>query len=147
MYGSISGGESSDSQESSYLDLNGDGLPDRINDSGEVAFNIGYGFTDYAKMENYKVVESSSGTVSGSVGGSGSIGKDEMAGWKNLKNNKGSSNKSFSVNLGAGLTMTTTSTKTIYQDLNGDGLPDRIDPHTSMEPVPHLSISTRAPNL
>ena len=143
LYGSISGGESSDSQESSYLDLNGDGLPDRINDSGEVAFNIGYGFTDYAKMENYKVVESSSGTVSGSVGGSGSIGKDEMAGWKNLKNNKGSSNKSFSVNLGAGLTMTTTSTKTIYQDLNGDGLPDRIDPHTSMESgAPSVYINT-----
>ncbi|MDD2346206.1 MAG: toxin TcdB middle/N-terminal domain-containing protein, partial [Bacteroidales bacterium] len=88
-----------------WVDVNGDGLPDKVNNNGEVALNLGYKFSE---LEDWNFVNIRNGI---SINGSLSIGYSM---W----------NGSFSGGLGA--TESWNKTTSSLQDMNGDGLPDIV---------------------
>lgn len=95
---------------SQYLDINGDGLPDRVYDDGQICLNLGYSFTGElspAGMQNGIEV---SKTTTASLG----LGIDLKA-------------SSFAA--GVSSSIATTAEQHCYTDINGDGLPDllRVD--------------------
>ena len=95
---------------SQYLDINGDGLPDRVYDDGQICLNLGYSFTGKlspAGMQNGIEV---SKTTTASLG----LGIDLKA-------------SSFAA--GVSSSIATTAEQHCYTDINGDGLPDllRVD--------------------
>lgn len=97
----------------SWLDVNGDGLTDKVWDNGDVAFNRGYSF---GSRENWGFADIRKG-VSTDFGGGGGI---------NISNN------SFAA--GFAITRTDNYTTAALQDVNGDGLADALsyNPDTRM---------------
>lgn len=89
----------------SWLDINGDGLTDKVWDNGDVAFNHGYRF---GPRENWGFADIRTGT-SIDYGGGGGI---------NISNN------SFAA--GFAVTRTDNYSKAALQDINGDGLADAL---------------------
>jgi RHS repeat-associated protein len=100
--GGIGGGEAT--VVADLVDVNGDGLLDSVTKGG-VALNRGYGFEFPERWGTSTTSKSSSGNVA--VGGGYNTGIYAFAGGINLNN-------SYNV------------TDYTMQDLNGDGLPDRI---------------------
>ncbi len=104
---SVSGDISTNTDRSNtnWLDINGDGLPDKIFEDGTVALNLGYRFTAPEQWAAPGIEENES---TQSTGGAGfNIVFGSFQGGFSLSKSK--SNSSFT-----------------YQDINGDGLPDRI---------------------
>ncbi len=100
---------------SSMVDMNGDGLPDKVAYDDKkgifyVAYNTGYSFAGPIIIENGMIKKSSSSDKS--LGVSVDIGSS-----------------SFS----AGVSVNRTTSETVYdlRDVNGDGLPDVVDPGKS----------------
>jgi RHS repeat-associated protein len=92
----------------SYIDMNGDGLPDRVNQSNhQVALNLGYGFAD---EEDWGFDQIQSGS-SKSVSGGASLGFVKGAN---------------SINIGFSLSRSDNNSSQSLQDMNGDGLPDLV---------------------
>jgi RHS repeat-associated protein len=92
----------------SYIDMNGDGLPDRVNQSNhQVALNLGYGF---APEEDWGFDQIQSGS-SKSVSGGASLGFVKGAN---------------SINIGFSLSRSDNNSSQSLQDMNGDGLPDLV---------------------
>ncbi len=94
-----------DVSNSSWIDMNGDGLPDRVYKNGTVALNLGYTFTDPENW-NFQDIE---------------------------KNNTLSFNAGLGVNIyestlqaGVGISRSESNTNTALLDINGDGLPDKL---------------------
>jgi RHS repeat-associated protein len=101
---SINNDESSDS----FLDINGDGLPDKIYKGGDVALNLGYEFADREKW-NFSAIRNGKGEdLSGGPGLGYSYGDNSISG-------------------GIGLNMSWANAQNAIQDFNGDGLPDLFD--------------------
>lgn len=90
----------------SFLDINGDGLPDKIYKGGDVALNLGYKFAPKEKW-NFSTIRDGKG-------------EDFSAGL-------GFSLYDNSISGGIGLNMSLSHAKTAVQDINGDGLPDYFD--------------------
>ncbi len=91
-----------------YVDMNGDGLPDRVNlSSHKVALNLGYGF---AAEEDWGVGQIQSGNSHSFSGGAG-LGLV-------------TGHKSFAI--GFSLSRSENSSDIMLQDMNGDGLPDMV---------------------
>ena len=91
-----------------YLDMNGDGLPDRVDQSTHfVSLNLGYGF---GPAEDWGFDQIQQG---GSSSFSGGAGLGVVTG-----------HKSFAI--GFSLSRSENSTRMILQDMNGDGLPDWV---------------------
>ena len=91
-----------------YLDMNGDGLPDRVSQPDfKVALNLGYGF---APEEDWGVEQIHSGSSHSFSGGAG-LGLV-------------TGHKSFAV--GFSLSRSENSSDIMLQDMNGDGLPDIV---------------------
>ena len=107
--GSPSGTLAADETHLGLLDVNGDGLPDKVYDNGDVALNKGYGFLPRESWGIGKLRWG--GSISGSVTPLNFSYFDVMDG-------------SISGGLGIGLSANTSTA--VYQDINGDGLPDRI---------------------
>lgn len=103
-FGGDLGGGTSDT-EYDLIDINGDGLPDRVHDNGTAALNLGYSF---AVAEPWNA---------------GIINDGETS---NVGVNMGYNTNFYS--LGGGLNLGTGTSKTdeTYADLNGDGLPDKV---------------------
>jgi len=91
-----------------YIDINGDGLPDRISQSNHrVALNLGYGF---AAEEDWGFDQVQQGTSNSFSGGAG------------LGFNWGQN----SISVGVSLSRSENATSLTLQDMNGDGLPDLV---------------------
>jgi RHS repeat-associated protein len=108
----LSGGLGTGSSSVPYdlLDVNGDGLPDRVTVSGgalSVGFNLGYGF---APSEPWGV-----GALNEGSSDSASIGT-----------NLGFNGGIYDYAGGASLSRNLSETSAMLTDINGDGLPDRI---------------------
>lgn len=109
----ISGNFTSDNDEAeiSFLDINGDGLEDKIRSNGDVAFNIGYGFSN---IENWSFSEIRKGNALDYGGGLGfSICNNSIAG-------------------GISVSRTENNSSIGFMDINGDALLDQvvsIDPY------------------
>jgi len=98
-------GESNDSEEAGWSDVNGDGLPDRIYKNGNVQLNLGYSFTPpepWGVTTKRGLSESEGASLGFSVG---------------------------TVSIAGGLSLNRSDTQALRQlyDVNGDGLPDVVD--------------------
>jgi RHS repeat-associated protein len=112
LSGSINTNE--DESASSWIDINGDGLTDRIYKDGHVSLNLGYSF---AAPEQWGVAGIERGK-STSLGAGGGFNLDAS---------------SFSG--GIGLSRTTAKNTIMLYDVNGDGLPDEISNESGTELV------------
>ncbi|WP_371810414.1 toxin TcdB middle/N-terminal domain-containing protein [Flavobacterium sp. 28A] len=101
-----SSGHGSDYSDKIHSDINGDGLPDKISNSGDVYLNSGYGFLP---LENWNLNTINSGTSSDwSLGLGYSIKQGSISGGANFSRSQSDSEQSF-------------------LDINGDGLADKIN--------------------
>lgn len=109
--GGISSGSSDDAAAAVWLDINGDGLPDKVYENGNVALNLGYRF---APVENWSItdIEKNSG--------------DEKGMNASLGINLGGSIVNGSFQWGGSVTRNEGDASAAYNDLNGDGLIDKI---------------------
>jgi RHS repeat-associated protein len=103
-FGGSVGGGTSDTQ-SDLIDINGDGLPDKVFQDGTVWLNTGYEFVP-----------------DGNWGG-GAINRGESV---NTGVNYGFSMDNGSIEGGLNLAIAESHTNETYADINGDGLPDKI---------------------
>ncbi|WP_283949355.1 MULTISPECIES: SpvB/TcaC N-terminal domain-containing protein [Sulfurimonadaceae] len=99
-------GSCDDQGEYSYRDINGDGLPDRVDKNGNVRLNLGYRFTDVAEEWGYGEIQTGE---SESLGAGASI---------NLVN--------YSISAGLSINTSDNKHKHTLSDLNGDGLIDEV---------------------
>ncbi|MCX4755205.1 SpvB/TcaC N-terminal domain-containing protein [Kitasatospora purpeofusca] len=88
------------------LDVNGDGLPDRVYDDGNVALNLGYRFGAKEPWRNPAPLNAGRGT--------------------GLGVNLGLQTDFYGFAGGASYSQNTTTATSTLQDVTGDGLPDRI---------------------
>jgi RHS repeat-associated protein len=109
----------SDSSNYSYIDINGDGLLDKVAESGQVQLNLGY---SYAAPENLSYGSFRNGeTTSSNLGAGASIGGTTTS---NLP--KGLSMFNASISFGAGKSEILSDQKTSLIDINNDGLADLV---------------------
>ena len=121
--GSVSGGGNigNDRAGGSWVDINGDGLPDFVDSNGHVRLNIGYDFID-DQTWNFKNVRSG---VSGAI--SVNAGLSDMQEETETDFLKGVTNISqASIEAGVGVDGSYNQTTHMLMDINGDGLPDKL---------------------
>ena len=104
---SISGSKPTNKDEAveSFTDINGDGLPDKIESGNKVRLNLGYAFTEPIDWQIDRIQGGKSISYNGGIG-------IDIA--------------SSSVTAGIGIVATETSEEYSLMDINSDGLPDRI---------------------
>lgn len=100
-------GKNDDETKHSWLDVNGDGLPDKVFINGNVALNLGYRFAQAEQWGYSAIRKGESEDYSGGSGLGINIGQ-------------------LSFSAGFGLTRTDNIVKESLQDVNGDGLIDIV---------------------
>ncbi|MCQ2270346.1 MAG: hypothetical protein MJZ52_03845 [Bacteroidales bacterium] len=101
-------GNGSDNTDYTFMDVNGDGLPDKVTNSGGVALNIGYSFLPYENWNSDYIRKGKSTNEGLSIGlGSVNIAQASISG-------------------GVGLNSSENRTEDMLMDFNGDGLPDMV---------------------
>lgn len=103
---SASQGYGTDKAKMIHADINGDGLPDKITDEGTVLLNTGYGFLTAENWNNNGLNAGTSTDWSVGLGYNFNAGSITAGG--NYARSTANGNKSF-------------------MDINGDGLPDKIE--------------------
>jgi RHS repeat-associated protein len=109
-----------------YLDMNGDGLPDRVNQGNHlVALNLGYGFGPEENWGFDQMQQGGSNSFSGGVG----------LGFNWAQN---------SISVGVSLARSDNASSLSLQDMNGDGLPDwvLVPPATGGAPSLQVRLNT-----
>jgi len=92
-----------------WLDVNGDGLPDKLSEGGSVELNLGYSFANAIVLPDLPyITKGSNVSVSPSL---------------NLGYNNGNS----SISGGMGVSLARSLPENMLQDINGDGLIDKIE--------------------
>ena len=95
----------------SWMDVNGDGLPDvvSVNDDGEsyVSINTGYGFLTKSWWGNFPIRDGKSENAGFDFGANFNLGQTSIGG-------------------GLGVNFSRNHTRTMLTDFNGDGLPDIV---------------------
>ena len=118
--------ETDNGDRSNLLDVNGDGLPDKVRQADskiEVAINLGYSFADYENWGTAKLNDGSSLSITESASlPSTSVG--EIPSTDDIPQGWGTASASFSG--GASISAGINDTKAALHDLNGDGLLDRV---------------------
>ena len=99
------GGGSSDARHD-LIDINGDGLPDRVYQDGTARLNLGYAFAESAEPWSGGIINDGE-TLNTGV-------------------NMGFNVKSYSIGGGLNLATGRSRTDETYADVNGDGLPDKV---------------------
>lgn len=118
--------DSYDSGKTFWMDLNGDGLPDRIRDGDSqymaYALNLGKSLSSYSSFENLITYRSRpKGSFSLGIGAS-------LGGSANLS---ALSSFGFGISASAGASASTGTAETVYEDINGDGLIDILEVNNS----------------
>ena len=111
-----------------WVDINGDGLPDKVYSDGHNLYyyqNVGYGLLPRTLFSDGKARHSSSMGFSGSA----SFGAAYEQLLHYLKYNNV---LNVSITAGLGLSSSSNATDVLTIDLNGDGLPDRLEKHGSV---------------
>jgi RHS repeat-associated protein len=106
---SANGGSGTNTSQYSWTDINGDGLPDRINSNGKVSLNLGYSLAAEEPW-GYSTIQ---------------VSKSENFG-AGLGVSIGSGSESSSIAAGIGLALSDNTTNRSLQDVNGDGLVDDL---------------------
>ena len=115
-------GYCTDNTPFTYLDVNGDGLPDRVQDNGNVALNLGYKFTPYEKWVNVVLKEGASKSVGGNIG----AGQLAQLPSSVLKLIKKPCIYEYSWAFGVSFNNSYNDVKKYQTDVNGDGLVDIV---------------------
>ena len=104
-----SNGRGTSSTKISYIDVNADGLPDKVDlKNNAVYYNLGYSFSSPYPFNNIIISEGSNENASGSISTPPfSIGQVSISG-------------------GVGVSISTDWTQSTLIDINGDGLPDCV---------------------
>lgn len=111
-----------------YVDMNGDGLPDRVNQSSHlVALNLGYGFAPEEDWGFSQIQQTGSNSFSGGVG----------LGFNWAQN---------SISVGVSLARSDNATSQSLQDMNGDGLPDLVTVGSVVSGVQALQVRLNTGN-
>lgn len=106
MSGSAGANFNKDETQYTLIDVNGDGLPDKVMKDGQkVCLNLGYGFTEPIDWNISEIQKGGATTISAGLGFD--IKQSSFAG-------------------GIGVTTTTSSSDYMLIDLNSDGLPDKV---------------------
>ena len=121
--GSLSGGGNigRDEADGSWVDINGDGLPDFVRTNGRVQMNIGYDFIDDSNWDFSKVRDGVSGAISVGAGLQDMQEEsvtDFLSGVTNISQ--------ASIEAGVGGDGSYNQTTHMLMDINGDGLPDKL---------------------
>ena len=96
----------SDNTGFSYVDVNGDGLPDRVWGNGNVHLNMGHNFQSCGRW--LPAIRSGKSKSNGAnIGGSFNIAQASISG-------------------GLGINISENTSETVLMDVNGDGLPDEV---------------------
>jgi RHS repeat-associated protein len=95
------------STDHDLIDINGDGLPDKVFKDGSVALNLGYGFAAAEPWGGGVVNEGTSVDAGGGL-------------------NIGFNQDDYSLAGGISLTIGQSTSDEVYADINGDGLPDKL---------------------
>ena len=117
-------GNGTDENIKAWLDINGDGLPDKMNSSGKVALNLGYEFTPYEYWHTNPIRKGSSYNIGTSMGGGflQAVTKEFCVSQK-------------SINAGCGLSESENNSTRLFLDINGDGLADIVRDDGSYQTV------------
>jgi RHS repeat-associated protein len=124
---SLSGsvGTNSDEAEQTFMDINGDGLPDKVFSDGTVALNLGHSFAEREQW-GFNEIHSGSGTSLGAGLG--------VSLWHG------------SIQGGIGLSRSSNSSGERLIDVNGDGLPDWVhvtfNPQDPFRPTTTVRLNT-----
>ena len=107
---SIGINKSEDNTDNTFMDVNGDGLPDIVYSTGNVKYNMGYGFTEPRQLSTISAIRSSHSTS------------------KSLSAGINVANTSIS----GGLSFGESDNRTTFalMDVNGDGLLDELSPNS-----------------
>ena len=107
--GSIGASHGGGTDQTSYtfMDINGDGLPDKLNSAGRAALNVGYGFLPFENWRLPGIRNGKSENEGMSLGGAVNIAQASISG-------------------GLGVNKSENTTTGMLADFNGDGLPDYI---------------------
>ncbi|MBB1140699.1 RHS repeat-associated core domain-containing protein [Myroides sp. WP-1] len=95
-----------------YVDINGDGLIDIVQSNGKVLLNYGGVFRESTIWQSLPLQKSKSETIGGSGNGASSLGF--------------SSQSNLDISAGLSISSSTSKDEITYLDLNGDGLPEKI---------------------
>jgi RHS repeat-associated protein len=106
---SINYGKGDNSGNFTWIDINGDGLPDRVHANGMAELNLGYKLAAAENWSNQGVQVSESESYGGGLGFS-----------------IGTGSESSSISGGVGLSRSDNEVNRILQDINGDGLNDQL---------------------
>lgn len=110
----IGRGDSEEDVVETFMDINGDGLPDKVLNNKQVQINLGYSFTEPIDWNLERIEEAEGETFDVSISG-GMNSKD-----------LGSDKNSSSWSAGLGLASVKTSGDFNLMDVNGDGLIDKV---------------------
>ena len=91
----------------SFMDVNGDGLPDKIVKGNKVRLNLGYSFTEPIDWNIDRIQGGKGITYNGNIGGGFNKGSSSFAGGYNVVTSKNGEEYSM-------------------MDVNSDGLPDKV---------------------
>ncbi|ASZ13078.1 hypothetical protein KTO58_08975 [Chitinophaga pendula] len=111
--GSGSLAENKNETVSNWMDINGDGLPDKLYQSGAVSLNLGYGFSAAEYWGSARIEEGE--TKEKGIGPGVGLGPI-----------KGFSRVNGSFQAGSSVQRSEGASNTSYADVNGDGLPDKL---------------------
>lgn len=101
-------GNGEDNTDYTFMDMNGDGLPDKVSSNGSVALNIGYSFLPFEQWNSGVIRKGSSANAGLGVSpGSFDVGQASISG-------------------GIAVNGSENFTESLLMDFNGDGLPDRV---------------------
>ncbi|MBX2927667.1 MAG: hypothetical protein KF852_07535 [Saprospiraceae bacterium] len=105
--GNVSFGNNEDATQHTWLDINGDGLPDKVMENGTAALNLGYKFAAPEPWHHPTIRKGESEDFSAGGGLGFNIGNLSISG-------------------GFGLSRTDNNVNETLQDINGDGLADIV---------------------
>ena len=105
-----------------FIDINADGLPDRVYNNGRVALNVGYGFLP-PEVWNRENNLPRSNTVNGSIGASGGFNIAQ-----------------FSIGGGLSLGTSESHARKLMIDINGDGLPDAVQLDSILGTIAYINL-------
>ena len=126
----VSDGEGTSNTAVSWVDINGDGLPDRVHEGGKVALNVGYRFLPPEPWGYQKVQKGTNINGSASIGGGGGISGAQKITETTKTSPTNIDNASIVAGVGFGYSYSFTSEG--LHDVNGDGLVDytRVSSHS-----------------